>query len=146
VLVFTAEEVWTTRYPDGGSVHLQEWPVIDSGWRDDALSARMGRLRVLRDTVYLQLEVMRRDKVIGSFLEAGVDIQTADEDRFVELAGANLAEMLIVGRVLVQKTDGTEGLHVGPVGDEKCARCWRHLPDVAVETGLCSRCAEVVAA
>ena len=26
VLVFTAEEVWTTRYPDGGSVHLLEWP------------------------------------------------------------------------------------------------------------------------
>jgi isoleucyl-tRNA synthetase len=28
VLVFTAEEVWGTRYPDGGSVHLLEWP----GW------------------------------------------------------------------------------------------------------------------
>ncbi|KZY94210.1 isoleucine--tRNA ligase, partial [Erythrobacter sp. HI0074] len=26
VLVFTAEEVWSTRYPDGGSVHLLEWP------------------------------------------------------------------------------------------------------------------------
>ena len=26
VLVFTAEEVWTTRYPDAGSVHLLEWP------------------------------------------------------------------------------------------------------------------------
>ncbi|WP_426169143.1 isoleucine--tRNA ligase [Sandarakinorhabdus sp. DWP1-3-1] len=146
VLVFTAEEVWGTLNPDGGSVHLLEWPAIDSGWRDDALSARIGRLRVLRDTVYLQLEVLRRDKVIGSFLEAGVDIQVADEDRFVELSGVDLAEMLIVGRVLVQKTDGGEGLSVGPVGDEKCARCWRHLPDVVPETGLCSRCAEVVAA
>ena len=30
VLVFTAEEVWSTRYPDeqGGSVHLLEWPQV----------------------------------------------------------------------------------------------------------------------
>ena len=26
VLVFTSEEVWGTRYPDAGSVHLLEWP------------------------------------------------------------------------------------------------------------------------
>jgi isoleucyl-tRNA synthetase len=26
VLVFTAEEVWGTRYPDPESVHLLEWP------------------------------------------------------------------------------------------------------------------------
>ncbi len=146
VLVFTAEEVWGTRHPEGGSVHMLDWPVIDLAWRDDALSAKMARLRVLRDDVYLQLEVLRRDKLIGSFLEAGVDLQVADEDRFVELSNVDLAEMLIVGRVTVQKTDGHEGLHVGPVGDEKCARCWRHLPDVAAETGVCSRCAEVVAA
>ena len=28
VLVFTSEEVWGTRYPDAGSVHLLEWPEI----------------------------------------------------------------------------------------------------------------------
>src|SRR3546814_3136426 len=26
VLVFTSEEVWGTRYPEAGSVHLLEWP------------------------------------------------------------------------------------------------------------------------
>ena len=28
VLVFTAEEVWGTRFADAGSVHLLEWPRI----------------------------------------------------------------------------------------------------------------------
>ena len=28
VLVFTSEEVWRTRYPEGGSVHLLEWPEV----------------------------------------------------------------------------------------------------------------------
>ncbi len=145
VLVFTGEEVWTTRFPDAGSVHLLEWPVIDLGWRDDALGLRISRLRALRDEVYLPLEALRRDKTIGSFLQAGVDIQVSDEDRFVELAATDLAEMLIVGRVTVQKAQpGHDGLAVSAVDDAKCARCWRHLPDVADDTGLCSRCAEVV--
>ena len=30
VLVFTSEEVWGTRYPDAGSVHLLEWPRTSS--------------------------------------------------------------------------------------------------------------------
>ena len=28
VMVFTAEEVWQSRYPEGGSVHLLEWPEV----------------------------------------------------------------------------------------------------------------------
>ncbi len=28
VLVFTAEEVWGTRFPDASSVHLLEWPGV----------------------------------------------------------------------------------------------------------------------
>jgi isoleucyl-tRNA synthetase len=28
---------------------------------------------------------------------------------------------------------------------EKCARCWRHLPDVAEEGALCGRCDDAVA-
>ena len=31
VLVFTTEEVWGTRYPDGGAVHLLEWPEMPAG-------------------------------------------------------------------------------------------------------------------
>jgi isoleucyl-tRNA synthetase len=145
VLVFTAEEVWGTRFPDGGSVHLLEWPAIDAQWRDEALAARIGRLRQVRDEVYLRLEELRRDKVIGSFLEASVTIETADEDRFAELSTTDLAELLIVGHVSVVKGAG-EALTVGATSDAKCARCWRHLPDVAEDTGLCGRCADVVAA
>ncbi len=145
VLVFTTEEIWGTRHPDAGSVHLLEWPAIDAGWRDEALAAKITLLRTLRDSVYLTLEDMRRDKLIGSFLEAGVSIQTSDEDRFVALTSVDLAELLIVGRVTVQKTDALDGIVAGSIDDSKCARCWRHLPDVDTGTGLCTRCDEVVA-
>jgi isoleucyl-tRNA synthetase len=53
--------------------------------------------------------------------------------------------LLIVGHVSVVKGAG-DALTVGAVADTKCARCWRHLPDVAEDTGLCGRCDAVVAA
>ena len=74
-----------------------------------------------------------------------ITIETADEDRFVELSNTDLAELLIVSHVHVVKGAG-EALTVGPSSDAKCARCWRLLPDVSPETGLCSRCTEAVAA
>ena len=40
VLVFTTEEVWGTRFPDGGSVHLLEWPEIPPVDADDAQLGR----------------------------------------------------------------------------------------------------------
>ncbi|MEI6419696.1 MAG: class I tRNA ligase family protein, partial [Sphingomonadales bacterium] len=144
VLAFTAEEVWQTRFP-GPSVHLLEWPDVDAGWQDDALAAQTAMVRALREEVYLKLEALRRDKVIGSFLEAVVTIETTHADRIAALQGIDLAEYLLVGAVhLVQGAQ--EALTVGKTDDAKCARCWRHLPDVAAETQLCGRCDAVVAA
>ncbi|WP_372917502.1 isoleucine--tRNA ligase [Sandarakinorhabdus sp.] len=143
VMVFTAEEVWAMRFPEAGSVHLLEWPEIDAGWRDEALGHNIAFARGLREGAYLQLEEMRRNKEIGSFLEAFVRIETTDEDYFVAAQALDLAEYLLVARVDLLKGI-SDALTVGKVDDAKCARCWRHLPDVAPETELCGRCETVV--
>jgi isoleucyl-tRNA synthetase len=143
VLVFTAEEVWSTRFPDAGSVHLLEWPEIDSGWQDDALDAQFTLVRKLREEAYLKLEELRRAKTVGSFLEAQAAITTAHGDRIAALAGLDLAELLLVADVAITLGD-TESLTVAKADLPKCARCWRHLPDVNAETELCGRCDAVV--
>src|SRR6476659_9182128 len=71
VLVFTSEEVWGTRYPDAGSVHLLEWPEVPAVDADDA---KWIGLRELRTQVTEAIEPLRRDKVIGSSLEAEVTV------------------------------------------------------------------------
>jgi isoleucyl-tRNA synthetase len=155
VLVFTAEEVWGTRYPDGGSVHLLEWPAIDAGWRDDALGSRWEALRNLRSNITGVLERARREKLIGSSLEAipELSVHNADEwDAFSKIGRAAMAELCITADVML--TDGTSDalIRSGNSGqtnvskDPKCARCWRLLPDVAEDSGLCGRCEDVVAA
>jgi isoleucyl-tRNA synthetase len=133
VLVFTSEEVWGTRYPDAGSVHLLEWPLIDTQWReDDELEAKWAALREQRITVTEAIEPLRRDKVIGSSLEAEV---TVPSDADPEL----LAELFIVSSV--RKGDA---LTVTKTDKHKCGRCWRLLPEVVEDGGLCARCEDVV--
>jgi isoleucyl-tRNA synthetase len=46
VLVFTAEEIWQSRFPDeNDSIHLKEWPEVDGGWADDALAEKWSNIR-----------------------------------------------------------------------------------------------------
>jgi isoleucyl-tRNA synthetase len=38
----------------------------------------------------------------------------------------------------------TDSIEVARTDYLKCGRCWRHLPEVPEEGGLCGRCEEVV--
>ncbi|SHN65250.1 isoleucine--tRNA ligase [Erythrobacter sanguineus] len=145
VLVFTAEEVWLTRYPEDGepdedgqrgSVHLLEWPSVP-GVRADA--ARWEQLRSLRDSVNEAIEPLRRDKTIRSSLEAEVAVPASAVPEGV--TDAQLAELFITATVTRGQGDG---VIVTKTAHHKCGRCWRLLPDVAEDGALCGRCDAVV--
>src|SRR5690606_37795172 len=74
VIVFTAEEVWGTRFPEAGSVHLLEWPEVAQA---DIDTDRWARLRALREKVTEAIEPLRREKVVRSGLEAEVVVPAA---------------------------------------------------------------------
>ena len=149
ILCFTAEEVWGTRYPDAGSVHLLEWPEIDAGWRDDDLRMRWERLRSLRTRITGEIEPLRRDKIVGSSLEVDVTLVTYRDEDAALLASTDMAEIAISAPVSVVPgelaADAEPGIEVAKTENEKCGRCWRHLPEVAEDGALCARCAEAVA-
>jgi isoleucyl-tRNA synthetase len=140
VLCFTSEEVWQTRYPDGGSVHLLDWPEIESGWRDEALGSKWAVIRATRENVTESIEPLRREKVIGSSLEAKV-LYPADQLDFTDEDLDELAEIYIVSEVI--PGDG-QAIEVSRTDRLKCGRCWRHLPEVPEDGELCARCDEVV--
>jgi isoleucyl-tRNA synthetase len=140
ILCFTCEEVWGTRFPEAGSVHLLEWPEVDAGWRDEALSAKWDVIRSTRERVTECIEPLRRDKAIGSSLEARVLYPDLELDLTGE-ALSELAEIYIVSEVAPGEG---EGIEVTRTTNSKCGRCWRHLPEVAEDGGLCARCEGVV--
>ena len=135
VLVFTAEEVWQARFADAdGSVHLLEWPELPAQTGED-VAARWAAVRDLRARVTEAIEPLRREKTVRSSLEAEVTVPE------LPLDAAALAEAFIVAKVSQGDT-----VAVTRTDYHKCGRCWRHLPDVAVDDGLCGRCAAVVGA
>ena len=164
ILCFTAEEAWWARQDAADenkaeSVHLRVFPEVPASWRDAALAARWAKLRELRRVVTGALEVERAEKRIGSSLQAHPQVYCEREDLLAATAGLDLAEIAITsGFTLLRETppegaftleDVAEvGVVVAPAEGEKCARCWRILPEVgkdprAPET--CERCADAVA-
>ena len=135
VICFTAEEVWQARYPsEDGSVHLLNWPELPAVPGDAPLGTRWQEVRALREQVTEAIEPLRRDKRVRSSLEAEVVVPT------LPLPADALAEVFIVA-------DVREGGEIAVARTEyaKCERCWRHLPEVVEDGGLCTRCSEVLA-
>jgi len=135
VLVFTSEEVWGTRYPDGGSVHLLEWPEVSGDWYDDDAEGWWLEIREARRSVTEAIEPLRREKIVRSSLEAVVSMP-----EIPNLPSNAMAEIAITAAV----TYGGESVTITPTTDHKCGRCWRHLPEVTEDGNLCNRCETVL--
>ena len=140
ILSFTAEEAWLSRYPDketsGGSVHLEEFPLISRLWRNEAVDEKWDQVRRVRRVVTGALEIERAEKRIGSSLEAAPKIYIADAALRDVLSGVDLAEVCITsGAELIagEAPDGAfklpdvpgVGVVSGRAAGKKCARSWR---------------------
>jgi isoleucyl-tRNA synthetase len=150
VLTFTAEEVWQTRYPGHDSIHLQELPLETYGKLDLEINQLMQVYNVARDDILEAIEPLRREKIVGSSLEARVTYPwraRASEMNHVEPFDASLlAELAMVERV--EENDdaiGRNAVRVTRTNHHKCGRCWRHLPEVTTDGALCERCETVLA-
>lgn len=154
VLVFTSEEVWGTRYPETGSVHLLEWPNLDTLLRhpresgdpehasadpalgsrlrgNDTLKEKWALIRNTRALVTERIEPLRRDKIVRSSLEAEVWLPNEGGD--VDFEEIFITSTVHKGDWDVKRTE-----------NHKCGRCWRHLPEVTEDGALCNRCDTVL--
>ena len=156
-ICFTAEEIWQTRFPDAGSVHLQAFPEIPESWRDDDLAEKWRKVRAVRRVVTRALEVERAEKRIGSSLQARPVIHTTAEnlDLFADL---DAAELFITSGAEFStdeapdtafRVDEISDVAVAPLlsGTEKCPRCYQFPEDIGADPEhpeVCGRCADAV--
>ena len=135
-------------------------PEVDEELLDAALIERYERFFKVRKEVQRQIEELRKERKIGSSLEAEVRLFAEDEHlaRFLSSFGEEfLSELLIVSAVeIAESKDGLSaaremhGLYLEalPSRNAKCERCWRQRLDVGSNPQfpkLCQRCASVVA-
>ncbi len=161
---FTADEIWEA-LPGSKeeSVHLARFEglaAFSGSEKDAALAPAWDRLGRLREEVSAVLEPARREKTIGSSLEAGI-LLTADgaldADRAATgYSGASLADLFIVSELEdIESAETSEpgwtesqaypGLRIRfrKARGTRCERCWKVTPE-ADATGLCDRCRSVL--
>jgi isoleucyl-tRNA synthetase len=161
VICFTAEEAWLARHGDAPdrSIHLELLPEVPARWLDPALGERWALLRDLRRVVTGALERERSAKRLGSSLEAAVELFVPPDlgDRvgavdFAELCITSAASVRpgpVPADAFVLSDLAGIGARILPAAGERCARCWRVLPEVGRlprHPDLCGRCAAAVEA
>lgn len=161
IAAFTTEEAYLSRHPsDASSVHLQTFEPVPAGWRNGPLAEKWERIRDVRRVVNGALEIERREKRIGSSLEAAPVIHIADAALLNLCASVDFAELAITSDAIIRPGEGpvsafrladVAGVAVEPAlaSASRCGRCWRHVDDVGgndQHPELCGRCAHAVLA
>ena len=107
ILVFTMEEAWLERHPGTKeSVHLRLFPDLPAEWRDTALEAKWEKIRAVRRVVTGALEIERKNKVIGSSLEAAPVVAVSDAELFEAVKDVDFAEISITSFITLVKMEG----------------------------------------
>ena len=141
MLPFTMEESWLSRYRDEKSVHLVQFADVDIAWIDNALADKWVRIKTVRRVVTGALEVERREKRIGSSLEAAPVVYIDDAELLSLVSDMNFADICITSDIDIQSGQAPDGAFVledapsiGVVPElamgQKCARSWRVTKDV----------------
>lgn len=144
ILPFTMEEAWSTRFPGADPNSLREFPATPESWRDDLTADRWRKVEQVTRVVTGALEIERREKRMGSALEARpvVHIQNPvwlsafDDLDPAEVFRTSQASLVLgEGPPAAFRLDTVEGVSVEPQRAEgrKCARSWRILPEVGTD-------------
>lgn len=176
VLCHMAEDIWqnlpySTPY---SSVFESGWVKLEDNWKQPQLAKFWQKLREIRAKVNQVMEKARKEKMIGSSLEAKVLLYVADENLRQQLDEMNpstaelkqhngvdqLRYLFICSQVELlensnklkglEYSDESEDLGIGIVKaeGEKCDRCWNysvHVGESTEDPTICERCVAALA-
>ena len=172
ILPVTTDELW--QYLPGDrtqSVHLAAFPTDTTPFVDRELLDRWTRLRAIRDTVNGEIERLRKQKAVGTSLEASVQLTasgvTADLlDEYADIlpmlfitseaqvtrrdqiaSDAPAASTTVSPLATWSEHDGDLEVRIVRASGEKCQRCWRYVRTLSSggdAVGLCERCTDAL--
>ena len=166
ILSFTAEDVWDAvpgrELSPEDSVHLATFPEAAAIPDEAELEDKWKQLLAIRTVVLSALEQQRREKIIGSSLEARVVLNVVPAlHEFLRAYEHELPALFIVSQVVVRPIENPAGekhlasdealgmsVNVVKAQGEKCERCWNYRASVGgapEHPTLCDRCIEAVA-
>ena len=147
---FTAEEAWAVFAPQAlaerGTIFAETAHVFPTIAHAEVLLHKWDALRAIRADVLKKLEDARTAGLIGSSLQAEVEIHAAG-DRYTLLLELrnDLRFVMITSQASVKEAAHAdqEAIVVTPSTHPKCERCWHYRKDVGADSAhskLCARC------
>ncbi|MSQ56328.1 MAG: isoleucine--tRNA ligase, partial [Limnohabitans sp.] len=139
-LSFTAEEAWQV-FGNSPSIFTQTY--FQLGSINQSLLTKWNRIRDIRDNVNKEIETLRAQGLVGSSLQADIQLQVAPQDHaLLASLGEDLKFIFITSAVeLISATDWQ--VQVKASSHTKCERCWHYRADVGHDTQhptICLRC------
>ncbi len=135
-LAFTAEEAfWSRTGNRDDSIHLKEFLPLPDEWQDEALAEKWRKIRKVRSAITGALEVERKEKRIGSSLEAAPVVYVSNAELMAALEGVDMAEVAITSAIDIREGEGPAeafrledvpgvAVVVEKAKGRKCARSW----------------------
>lgn len=169
ILSFTTDEVWRCLVIQKGipSVHESDWPGEHGELIDEIAFQDWEDFLMIRDLVNRELEKKREAKIIGSSLEARVELTSKDAGLrdYLQRLDKDLAFALVVSQATVVSENGRDGwstlsvtlpsdgksrllgIRINRAEGNKCVRCWNYSQGVGRNSehpSLCEKCVEAV--
>ncbi len=156
ILSFLGEELYKY-FPEEGrkdSVFLESFPNPNDKWNNAEIEKIFTTLLEVRSEISKVLEPMRKNKDIGSSLDAEVvisaDATTIDVLKKYQKSQTldHLKELFIVSDVTLKTAENKElTIEAHKSEGEKCPRCWHYsekLVKVGNYVGVCPKCVEAL--
>ncbi len=129
ILSFTTEEIYQLVFKKNKSIHLEKFLDFPKNFENQKLNEKWKKLINLRNICNTSIEEKRAEKIIGSSLEAKLEIEL-NEIEFELFKSIDFSEICITSSSKVKKSESNETL-VTTVKAEgsKCPVCWKISKD-----------------
>ena len=152
-LSFTTEEAWKAM-GNQTSIHLEDFLHTPAKYENLEINENWKIIKQIRKVITGALEIKRAEKLIGSSLEAHVDIYVESET-LEKIKNYPLDEISITSSFSLHAlTNASQGFSLEDVADvkiavsktngQKCQRCWKYKEQL-IRNEICERCDNAIA-
>ena len=121
-----------------GSIHLQNFVKIPEKWKNEELINKWQKIKLIRDEANISIESKRAEKIIGSSLEADIEIKIKNLDIFNLAQNQDFSEICITSSASILNDSNLEKeievISSKAVGN-KCPVCWKISKELCEKHG-----------
>ena len=151
-LSFTTEEAWKAR-GNISSIHLEDFLNTPESYKNLSNNETWITLKQIRKVITGALEKKRAEKIIGSSLEAHVDIYL-EKPTLEKIKNYKIDEISIISSFALYEINDSIGgfsledvpkvkIEVSKTIGKKCQRCWKYKSKLIREE-VCDRCEDAI--